>query len=223
MDIRRFIFNPLSENTLIVSGVLGKCVVVDPGFLDSSERDSLLDYLKGNGLVPEAVLLTHGHMDHVYGVAALQRLYGMPVYMSGADWPVLNYFQKAAKFGIPVPDLDFRTTDISDGQTIGAGGLEFKVIATPGHSPGCVCYLEESDGTMFTGDTLFAGAIGRTDLYLGDYDSLIRNVMEKLMTLPGDITVYPGHGAPTTIGHERMTNPFLEPFNEPQETIYDQD
>lgn len=223
MDIRRFIFNPLSENTLIVSGVPGKCAVIDPGYDGPEEREALLGFLRREGLVPDAILITHGHNDHVCGAADLQQLYGIPVYMSAADWPVLRYFQRIAKYGFRIPDIDFSTTDIADGQTIKAGGLEFKVIATPGHSPGCVCYLEEDSKVIFTGDTLFAGAIGRTDLYLGDYEPLIKNVMEKLMTLPGDITVYPGHGGPTTIGEERMTNPFLEPFNEPEETDYDQD
>lgn len=222
MEIRRFIFNLLSENTLILSGMPGKCVIVDPGFNSPEERGTLLDYLSTASLVPEAVLLTHGHMDHVYGVAELQRLYGMPVYMSDADWPVLEYFQRVAKFGIPVPDINFTTTPVEDGSRIKAAGLEFLVITTPGHSPGGVCYLEEKEGAIFTGDTLFAGAIGRTDLYLSEYDDLIRSIMEKLMTLPGDINVYPGHGAPSTIGEERMTNPFLEPFNEPEETIYDE-
>lgn len=222
MDIRRFIFNLLSENTLVVSGMPGRCAIVDPGFNSPAERDTLLDYLSSASLVPDAVLLTHGHMDHVYGVAELQRLYNLPVYMSDADWPVLKYFQRVAKFGIPTPDIDFTTTPVQDGSRIEACGLDFRVITTPGHSPGCVCYLAEKEGALFTGDTLFAGAIGRTDLYLGEYDDLIRSVMEKLMTLPGDIAVYPGHGAPSTIGEERMTNPFLEPFNEPEEVIYDQ-
>ena len=96
MEIRRFIFNLLSENTLILSGMPGKCVIVDPGFNSPEERGTLLDYLSTASLIPDAVLLTHGHMDHVYGVAELQRLYGMPVYMSDADWPVLEYFQLVA-------------------------------------------------------------------------------------------------------------------------------
>lgn len=227
MDIRRFIFNMLSENTLVVSGAPGRCAVIDPGFLEESEQKALLDCLGALGLTPEAVLLTHGHMDHVYGVAALQRMYGIPVYMSGEDKPVLEYFQRVKKFGIPVPDISFTTTDIQDGHTISAAGLEFRVIATPGHSPGGVCYHCPEESVVFTGDTLFAGAIGRTDLIGGDYDALITSIMEKLMALPGDTTVWPGHGAPSSIGKEMVSNPFLEPFNEreeiPELNDYDQD
>ncbi len=217
MEIRRFVVNRLSENTLVVKGAPGRCVVVDPGFETDEEREKVLGYMRLEGLVPEAVLLTHGHMDHMYGVAELQRLYGIPVYMSDDDKPVVDYFQRVAKFGIHVPDAGFTTTPVTDGQIITAAGLKFRVITTPGHSPGCVCYLEEDEKVLFTGDTLFAGSIGRTDLYLGDYDVLIRSLMEKLMALPGDIAIYPGHGAPSTIGEERVSNPFLEPFNEREE------
>ena len=227
MDIRRFIFNMLSENTLVVIGAPGRCVVVDPGFLEESERNAFLDYLRSHSLKPEAILLTHSHMDHTYGVAELQRLFGAPVYMSEADKGVLSYFQRIIKFGFPIPDINFTSTDVSDGLVIEAAGLQFKVITTPGHTPGGVCYYVENERTVFTGDTLFAGAIGRTDLYGGDYDALIRSIMEKLMLLPGDVTVWPGHGANTTIGSEMATNPFLEPFNEreeiPELNTYDQD
>ena len=217
MDIRRFIFNMLSENTLAVTGAPGRCVVIDPGFLEESERESVLGYLDRNGLVPEAVLLTHGHIDHCYGVSALQQMFSIPVYMSEADWPVLEYFQRVKKFGLPVPDISFTRTGVQDGQTIGAAGLTFRVVTTPGHSPGGVCYVVDSERTVFTGDTLFAGTIGRTDLYLSDYDALITSIMEKLMALPGDYTVWPGHGSNSTIGEEMATNPFLEPFNEREE------
>lgn len=101
------------------------------------------------------------------------------------------------------------------GGKTGQGGLEFKVIATPGHTPGSICWYCESHGIIFTGDTLFADSIGRTDLGHGDYDAEIKSIMEKLMVLPGSTKVYPGHGGTTTIGRERTCNPFLEPFNEP--------
>ena len=101
------------------------------------------------------------------------------------------------------------------GGKTGQGGLEFKVIATPGHTPGSICWYCESHGIIFTGDTLFADSIGRTDLGHGDYDAEIKSIMEKLMVLPGSTKVYPGHGGTTTIGRERTCNPFLQPFNEP--------
>lgn len=217
MEIFRFIFNPLGVNTYVVSGEAGKCVVVDPGCYDSKEREALSSCLREKGFTPEAVLLTHGHMDHIFGAAWIQKAYGTPVYMAREDLPVIGYYQRVAKWGLQVADPEFTTTDIRDGAIIDAAGLRFKVITTPGHSPGCVCYLEEEESFMFSGDTLFAGAIGRSDLYMGEYDDEIRSIMNKLMALDGGITIYPGHGGPSTIGAERATNPFLEPFNEREE------
>ncbi|MBO4671181.1 MAG: MBL fold metallo-hydrolase [Bacteroidales bacterium] len=217
MEIFRFIFNPISVNTYVVSGKDGRCVVIDPGCLDGEEREALASSMREKGLTPDAVLLTHGHMDHIYGAAWMQEAYGTPIYMACEDIPVIGYFQRIAKFGLPAADPNFTTTGIKDSDVLEAAGLEFKVIGTPGHSPGSVCYLSSDERTMFTGDTLFAGAIGRTDLYLGEYDDEIRSIMNKLMALDGDIAIYPGHGGPSTIGRERTTNPFLEPFNEREE------
>lgn len=229
MEIFRFVVNRLEENTFIVEGATGRCVIIDPGCHSDEELGRVNGCIEDHRLKPEAILVTHGHMDHTYGLAALQGKYDIPIYMSPDDKPVIAYFQRVAKFGIPVPDPSFTTTDILDGQVISAAGLKFKVISTPGHSPGCVCYLEEEQKVIFTGDTLFAGAIGRSDLFGGDYDAEIRSIMEKLMYLDGDIAVYPGHGPSSTIGDERVGNPFLEPFNEREEipelnqNQYDQD
>ena len=221
MEIYRFIFNLLEENTFVVEGTGGNCLVIDPGCESDAERKRLENFLEAKGMKPSAILLTHGHMDHTYGVAALQRLSSCPVYMHEDDKSVIAYFQRVAKFGIPVSDPSFTTTPVSDGQLIEAAGLSVKVICTPGHSPGSVCYLLDGQKVMFTGDTLFAGAIGRSDLFGGDYDNEIRSIMEKLMLLDGDIAIYPGHGGASSIGDERVGNPFLEPFNEKEE-LYDQ-
>ena len=120
--------------------------------------------------------------------------------------------------------MSFVTKELVDGQILRFAQddkASFKVIATPGHTPGCVCFYCEAAKTLFSGDTLFAGSIGRTDLEGGDYDKEIVSVMEKLMVLPGDVEVYPGHGPATSIAEERTTNPFLQPFNEPWENDTD--
>jgi hydroxyacylglutathione hydrolase len=215
MEIKVFVVNMLQENTWIVRGDGASCVVVDPGFLGTDDTRRVLDAL--NGLRPEAVLLTHGHMDHIYGVAELQRRFGMPVYMSPEDVRTMEYYDRVSKFGLPVADHSFSITPVNDGSIVEAAGLKFKVISTPGHSPGSVCWLCEDEGFMFTGDTLFAGAIGRTDLIYGDYDDEIRSIMEKLVLLDGGTRILPGHGGISTIGTERVSNPFLEPFNEREE------
>lgn len=207
--------NLLQENSYVVYGEGGSCVVVDPGISNQEEAAVLRRALEGHKL--EAVLLTHGHFDHIYGVASLQREYGVPVYMSPDDIKTMEYYDRVAKFGLLAADHSFSITPVSEGSVVKAAGLNFKVITTPGHSPGCVCWLEESEGVMFTGDTLLAGTIGRTDLIYGDYDDEIRSIMNKLMGLDGNIQILPGHGESSTIGTERATNPFLEPFNEREE------
>lgn len=203
-----------------MASVGSRGVIVDPGFLED-EVGELYDYLEsgaGNGpIVPEAVLLTHSHFDHMLAAKVLQDRYGIPVYMHPDEKVTLQLDSKyVAKENIRGFQPDFRPTPVADGDIL-SFGMQFRVIATPGHTPGGVCYYEEKAGVLFSGDTLFAGTIGRTDLEYGDYDSLIRSIMEKLILLPGCTEVYPGHGRPTTIASERVNNPFLEPFNEEPE------
>ena len=138
--------------------------------------------------------------------------------MHPADQVVLSYSaEMARRLGLDVPGIRFRTTDVEDGLLLAVAGMQLEAIATPGHTPGGVCWLERSAGVLFTGDTLFAGSIGRTDFRFSDYDDEIRSIMERLILLDPAIRIFPGHGPSSTIGQERRNNPFLEPFNEPEE------
>lgn len=218
LHIKSFFFNPLQARCCVVWDDRDRrCALIDPGIFRESERQALDRYLTANGLVPEKILLTHGHFDHIYGVKALQRQYGLPVYLHPADRVVVaGQDDFAGTFKRHPFETDFGTTDLRDGDILPVGGhLSLTVIATPGHTPGGVCYYDAADGILFSGDTLFAGSIGRSDLPGGDYDSLIRSIMDRLMGLPGSTGVLPGHGPETTIARETATNPFLEPFNEP--------
>ena len=204
LNIRAFVFGLLRENTYVLSSLPGQAVVIDPGCETSEELDFLLKWLEEHELKPEAVVLTHAHHDHRAGAGALQRTFGIPVYMHEAEKTVFD-------------DLDFETSPLEDGQSLTLAGITFEVIATPGHTPGGVCLYDRADGALLSGDTLFRGTIGRTDLPGGDYDKLIVSVMDKVMGLDGDVEIFPGHGPASTIAEERTENPFLQPFNEPWE------
>ena len=194
--------------------------IVDPG----ADADRLCAFLAKKGLTPALVALTHAHFDHAWSAASVARRCGCPVWMSAADDPVLRSHSAMLdrlKLEKTVELFDYQ--DAADGTVIHAGGVDWKVIATPGHTPGCVCYLCEAWGVLLSGDTLFAGSIGRTDLDGGDYDALMKSLRDKLLFLPGDTDVLPGHGHPTSIAREAASNPFLLPFNEPNTDWSDQD
>ena len=220
LNIRALTFNLLQERCYVAWSEAGRCVIADPGCDGPAELQALTDLLAQEGLSPEAILLTHGHFDHISGVKALQdRFGGSPVYMHPADEVVLGYSaEMAGRLGLTPPAVDFKWTPVQDGQVLEVAGMTWEVIATPGHTPGGVCWLAREAGVMLTGDTLFAGSIGRTDFLYSEYDDEIRSIMEKLILLDPGIRILPGHGPTSTIGHERTHNPFLEPFNEPEET-----
>ena len=218
-----FIFNPFQERCTVVWDCDGKCAVVDPGFSNERERDSLFGFIRDKGLEPVCIMLTHAHFDHICGMAETAAKFGIPVYMDKADNIVIEEANPylCRSFGLEVPKTSSGEGQsceyiyIKEGDIIPVGALRFEVIGTPGHTPGGICLLERKEKVLFSGDTLFAGAIGRTDNQWGDYDELIHGILTKVMTLEGDIDVIPGHGPLTSIATEGMTNPFLLPFNEP--------
>ena len=220
LHIQQFIFNPFGENSSVVWDDKGNCAFIDPGYEDA-EREQLVAFVESNGLEPVCIMLTHGHFDHIYGLADLVKTYGIPVYMDKKETYSFEHTNPyvCGNYGLPLADIPeegaFR--HISEGDIIEVGDLHFEVLETPGHSVGGVCFLERNEKVLFSGDTLFAGAIGRTDHPGGDYDQLMQSIFTKLMHLDGDIAVIPGHGPDTDIATERMTNPFLMPFNEPYE------
>ncbi len=222
LKILTFQFNPFSENCSLAYDETGDAVIIDPGFYNEKEASALYSKIAEKGLKPKMILLTHGHFDHIFGVKECADKYGIPVYMNQEDNYVIQH-NFSSRFGLKEPDSSFTTEPLEDEQIIRFGNTEFKVITTPGHTSGGVCFYDEKDKALFSGDTLFAGAIGRTDHPTGDYDKLIVSVMDKLMGLPGDVTVFPGHGPNTTISDERTHNPFLQPFNEPDSDMIDWD
>lgn len=180
-----------------------KAVIIDP----ADNGPFLLNWCKEEGVVPEAILLTHGHGDHIGAVPDLLRSFRIPVY-AGKDEAALLAdagMNLSGNFGTPVSVKDF--LPLEDGQEISPAGLPMKVIATPGHTAGGVCYYLEEAKVLFSGDTLFCESYGRTDFPTGSFKELAASVREKLLVLPDDVAVYPGHESRTTIGHENRYNP----------------
>lgn len=218
MKVHSFIFNTFGECCSVVSDETGNAAVIDPGFATTAEQRELYDYISTEGLKPGCVILTHAHFDHIYGLKKITEDFDLPVYMTAEDKEMFKNNERLCPlFDMPVPEAvdETRLEFVKDGGHIKTGELDFEVLATPGHTPGGMCLLEKNGRTLFSGDTLFAGSIGRTDSPWGDYDALMKSIFEKLMVLDGDIRVIPGHGPETTIADERTKNPFLEPFNEP--------
>ena len=218
IHIQNFIFNELQTNCFIVWDDKGFCAVVDPSYIDA-EKERIVAFLTSESLTPTCVMLTHGHFDHIYGLADFIRTYNVPVYMDAKETYSFEHTNPyvCGNYGLRLPELPEAFTGVKDGDVIEVGDLRFEVLQTPGHSVGGLCFLERKEKVLFSGDTLFAGAIGRTDHPGGDYDVLMKSIWEKIMCLDGDIQVFPGHGPATDIARERMTNPFLLPFNEPYE------
>ena len=218
IHIKDFSFNSFQTRCSLIWDNDGNCAFIDPGCASSAEFDSLVQTVSEKGLTPVCIMLTHGHFDHILGTASLSAHFGgLPIYMHPTDKFTLesnDYFCRC--FGAPMPEA-FVTVDVAEGSVVEVGSLRFEVIETPGHTVGGVCYLERSEKVLFSGDTLFAGAIGRTDHPGGDYDRLMECIFTKLLHLEGDTKVIPGHGPCSDIATERMTNPFLMPFNEPYE------
>ena len=205
----------------------GEAIVVDPG--DDVER--ILELLSRRGLKVRAIVSTHTHIDHVGGLAQLHVATGAPVLIHEADLPLYsNLEMQAGWLGVPTPAIMQIRDFVKEGDALRWGGFAARVLHTPGHTPGSISLVIESDSRpaapashahtdgkgsapsrLLAGDTLFQGSIGRTDLPGGSFPEIIRSIHDKLLVLPDDLVVYPGHGSTTTIGEEREHNPFLSP------------
>lgn len=189
---------------LLADARTGEAVMIDPG----EEPQMFLAELNTRGWSLGGIWITHGHIDHILGVAAVKRATGAPIYLHPADRPLYDSLtQQGSWFGLKVDPLPPPDRDLEAGQRLDVGGLEFTVRHTPGHSPGSVSFVRQ--GTIFGGDVLFNGSIGRTDLPGGDAATLLKSIHRDFLSLPDSTVVRSGHGPETTIGVERLTNPFL--------------
>lgn len=213
IQIERFTCNMLGENCYVVSDETKECVIIDCGALYDEENSAIADYIKGNGLKPVHLLVTHGHLDHNFGNAMILEKYGLKPELSASDERLINNLGKQAEqfyqmtLDIPVPPIG-RLFD-GEGETVTFGSHQFTVIETPGHSRGSICFYCEQEQAIFTGDTLFQNSIGRTDLGGGSMMQIIQS-LRILAQLPDQTRVFPGHGAATTIGQELAHNPYMD-------------
>jgi len=207
--IESFPVGPLQCNCVIIGDEASKtAVVVDPG--DDIER--VTEALDRSGFKVSAIVATHGHIDHVGGFGELKKMSGAKTLLHEADAPLYDELAMQAQWlGIEPPSMTKLDGTLDENPGLSLGAVTFDVRHTPGHSPGSVSLvLPESTPILLAGDTLFAGSIGRTDLWGGSFEEIIASIKSKLLTLPDETIVIPGHGPRTTIGTERKTNPFLQ-------------
>ena len=214
LKLQKFTFNSFAENTYVIwCDEKKEAAIVDPGCFDKNEEDELINFIKKNNLLVKYLLNTHCHIDHVLGNSFIKEAFNPEYYAPEKDIVLLEYFQMQCEtVGIkadkpPIPE-NFITEDLD----LKIGNVPVKFLFTPGHTPGEYCFYFENEKKCITGDVLFRGSIGRTDLWGGNYDTLLNSIKTKLLTLDNDVAIYPGHGEESNIGIERNSNPFLESF-----------
>jgi hydroxyacylglutathione hydrolase len=210
--LKQFTFNAFQQNTYVLYDENNKAFFIDAGNSTSSENEALSAFIAEKELVPEKLLLTHAHLDHIMGGKYIHEKWGLLPQVHKAE---MYFFEKmqytADMYGMRCEQAPYPVTFLDDGQEITLGNYKLKCILAPGHSPGSICFYIKEQKLLLGGDVLFNGSIGRTDLPLGNHEQLITAIKERLLVLPEDTRVYCGHGQPTTIGREKATNPFLTP------------
>ena len=211
MRIKRFEFNMFPVNCYILSDETKEAVIIDAGCFYEEEKQALKKYIDDNGLNVKHLLNTHLHLDHIFGNPFLLKEYGLKAEANQADEFWLNQADAQARmfgFQLPEPPVPLGKY-VCDGDVITFVNTKLEAIHVPGHSPGSIVYYCKEENCLFSGDVLFQGSIGRADLTGGNFDELREHICSRLFVLPGDTTVYPGHGDPTTIGIEKKNNPFF--------------
>lgn len=210
MNIHKFIFSPIEENTYVIADDSGDCAIIDCGCYDKSENEELVSFITDNKLNPVLLLNTHCHLDHIFGNKFILERYNLRTHCHEMEEKNRkNSQQHALIFGLSMEVPPAPGKFINDNEVITFGSTKLVALHVPGHAPGSLAFYNEKDGCVFTGDALFAGSIGRTDLPGGDFETLTNSIKNKLFTLPGSTVVYAGHGGETTIEREIRSNPWF--------------
>ncbi len=211
MQIKSFIFNPFYENTYVMSSMKKNCMIFDPGCYEDYELAELKEYIHMNDLKVVAIINTHCHIDHVLGNEVLKCEYKVPLKIPKNEKEVFDSVPTyAPQWGM----AHYRHAEVNEflnsGDTLILDEIQMQMIEVPGHSPGHLMFYIQDEKVIIGGDVLFREGIGRTDLPGGNHDDLLRNIQNKVYTLPEDVEILPGHGSTTTIGHEKKYNPFVK-------------
>ncbi len=211
IKVQKFIFNPFLENTYIVWDDKSKeSIVIDPGCSNQNEKKLLADFIENNNLIPKFIINTHCHIDHILGNSFIKEKFNPILLMPEKDIFLLEIMKEQAYyFGIEFEPSPLPEEFISEDKILKLNNCDVKFLFTPGHSPGEFCVYLESEKICFTGDVLFKESIGRTDLWGGNYEILINSIKVKLLNLPDDVIIFPGHENESSIGYEKQFNPYL--------------
>lgn len=208
--IEIFTCNAFAENSYVIYGETGECIIIDPGFSSSSEEQRLLRFLEAKELIPTRLILTHCHIDHILGCTFVCNEFQLLPEFHTLELPILQSAKAVANmYGLRYVDCPSPKNFLEEGDSIVIGNTTLEVIFTPGHSPGSICFVNKQDNWCIGGDVLFKESIGRTDLPGGNHATLLDSIRKKLFNLNDTMTVFPGHGPATTIEHEKTYNPFL--------------
>jgi hydroxyacylglutathione hydrolase len=211
LHLKWFTFNPFSENTYILYGDNKECIFFDPGCSNINEENSILEFIEEKQLKPVRLILTHAHIDHVLGVRFIAQKFNLKLEMHQADLPLYDSAGNVARmYGIHFNQGPQPEVFLDENDKIDLDGFTLDIFHTPGHSLGSICFYSKQNNFVISGDVLFNGSIGRTDLPGGNFDTLSESIKSKLYTLPDNTRVFSGHGESTLIGNEKMNNPFVK-------------
>jgi glyoxylase-like metal-dependent hydrolase (beta-lactamase superfamily II) len=210
LKIKVFTFSPIQENTYLLYNEQKECIIIDPGCYFPEEQQELKAFLDSNQLTPKKLLNTHCHLDHVFGNKFVAETWQLTLQLHPKEEALLKYAPASGlMYHLPFDNYQGQFIYLNDGDKIMLGEDELEVILAPGHSPGSICFYSKEQKFIIGGDVLFNGSIGRTDLPMGDHQTLLNSIKQKLFVLPDEVVVYSGHGPETTIGKEKKSNPFV--------------
>lgn len=211
LKVKVFSFSPVQENTYVLYNEHNKAIIIDPGCYFSAEQETLKNFIKDTKLEPVRLLNTHCHLDHVFGNKWVHETWGLELYIHQGEKQMLELAPLSGeRWGLPFQNYEGPLHFLEAGDEVFLDQDKLSVILAPGHSPASICFYCKEQGFVIGGDVLFRESIGRTDLPGGDHETLLASIRTRLFTLPDTTEVFPGHGSPTTIGHEKEHNPFLQ-------------